>query len=127
MLNSSIRQIRTLMGLFLIMLALCLCYAGAVSHGSSPSSKSPRVRVERVNFYPTFGTPNDALVTDDDAYVLVSVSNPTPCPGRPTPTSTPAGNFTGVQVLRKSDFTNPCGGQQIINFPPPHRRGPLVQ
>jgi hypothetical protein len=67
------------------------------------------------HYYPTFGTPNDTLVTADDAYVLVSVSEP-----------------TGVQVFRNPDFTNPCGGQQILNFPlpipgstPPPPGGPL--
>jgi hypothetical protein len=67
------------------------------------------------HYYPTFGTPNDALVTADDAYVIVSVSEP-----------------TGVQVFNNPDFTNPCGGQQILNFPlpipgstPPPPGGPL--
>ena len=46
----------------------------------------------------------------------------------PPPVSEP----TGVQVFRNPDFTNPCGGQQILNFPlpipgstPPPPGGPL--
>ena len=34
---------------------------------------------------------------------------------------------TGVQVFRNSDFTNPCGGQQILNFPRPRPGGQPVQ
>ncbi len=82
-------------------LALFLCATGGVSYGRSANLKRPRVTVD-TNYYRTFGTPNDALVTDDDANVIVSVSNP-----------------TGVQVFRKPDFTNPCGGQQILSFPQP--------
>jgi hypothetical protein len=111
--------------------------AGGISYGDSARSAPLKVTAS-AQFYDTFGTPNSALVTDD--YVLVSVTGETtpcptmsPCPaqspcGRRTPmptatpqaTSTPAGapaNFTtGVQVFRASDFSNPCGGQQIINF-----------
>lgn len=82
-------------------LALFLCAAGGLSYGDSTRSQPSSLTVE-THYYPTFGTPNDALVTADDAYVIVSVSEP-----------------TGVQVFRNPDFTNPCGGQQILNFPPP--------
>ncbi len=82
-------------------LALFLCAAGGLSYGDSARSK-PSILTVETHYYPTFGTPNDALVTADDAYVLVSVSG-----------------ATGVQVFRNSDFTNPCGGQQILNFPRP--------
>jgi hypothetical protein len=119
-------------------LILFLWGAGGISYGDSPRSAPLKVTAS-AQFYDTFGTPNSALVTDD--YVLVSVTGETtpcptmsPCPamspcGRRTPTptptpqatSTPTGtpaNFTtGVQVFRASDFSNPCGGQQIINFP----------
>jgi hypothetical protein len=118
-------------------LILFLWGAGGISYGDSARSAPLKVTAS-AQFYDTFGTPNSALVTDD--YVLVSVTGETtpcptmsPCPaqspcGRRTPmptatpqaTSTPAGapaNFTtGVQVFRASDFSNPCGGQQIINF-----------
>ena len=82
-------------------LALFLCAAGGLSYGDPARSKLSILTVE-THYYPTFGTPNDALVTADNAYVLVSVSG-----------------ATGVQVFRNSDFTNPCGGQQILNFPRP--------
>ena len=95
-------------------LALFLCAAGGLSYGDSARSK-PSILTVETHYYPTFGTPNDTLVTADDAHVLVSVSNP-----------------TGVQVFRNPDFTNPCGGQQILNFPlpipgstPPPPGGPL--
>ena len=109
--------------------------AGGISYGDSVRSTPLKVTAG-ATFYDTFGTPNSALVTDD--YVLVSVTGETtpcptmsPCPanspcGSPTPTATPKPtsiptgtppNFTtGVQVFRASDFSNPCGGQQIINF-----------
>src|SRR5260370_25427427 len=76
-------------------------------------------------FYPTFGTPNDALVADDDAYVHVSVTGATtPCPGKPS--ASPTTFTTGVQVFSTSDFSvNPCGGQQVINFPSSHRLKPV--
>jgi hypothetical protein len=123
MLKSSICRIRILTALFIGFVALCLCYAGAVSHGGSPSSNSRSLTAD-VNFYPTFGTPNDALVTDDDAYVLVSVTGATtPCPRKPSPP--PTSFTTGVQVFSTSDFSNPCGGQQIINFPSSHRLKPV--
>ncbi len=101
-------------------LAIFLCVAGVVSYGDSARSTPLKVTATP-QFYPTFGTPNDALVTDDNAYVLVSVTGATtPCPGRPTPS--PTTFTTGVQVFSTSDFTNnPCGGQQIINFPSSHR------
>ena len=95
-------------------LALFLCAAGGLSYGDSARSK-PSILTVETHYYPTFGTPNDTLVTADNAYVLVSVSG-----------------ATGVQVFRNSDFTNPCGGQQILNFPlpipgstPPPPGGPL--
>ena len=95
-------------------LALFLCAAGCLSYGDSARSK-PSILTLETHYYPTFGAPNDTLVTEDDAYVLVSVSEP-----------------TGVQVFRNPDFTNPCGGQQILNFPlpipgstPPPPGGPL--
>jgi hypothetical protein len=95
-------------------LALFLCAAGGLSYGDSARSK-PSILTVETHYYPTFGTPNDALVTADNAYVLVSVSE-----------------ATGVQVFNNSDFTNPCGGQQILNFPlpipgstPPPPGGPL--
>jgi len=95
-------------------LALFLCAAGGLSYGDSARSK-PSILTVETHYYPTFGTPNDTLVTADDAHVLVSVSNP-----------------TGVQVFRNPGFTNPCGGQQILNFPlpipgstPPPPGGPL--
>jgi hypothetical protein len=70
-------------------------------------------------FYPTFGTPNDALITPDNGYVLVSVSGVDQCTGE---------GCAGVQVFTQSDFTNPCGGQQILNFPtPPAPGGPVQQ
>src|SRR5215475_12046888 len=75
--------------------------AGGISYGDSARS-TPLNVMANAQFYPTFGTPNDALVTADDTHVLVSISEP-----------------TGVQVFALPDFTNPCGGQQILNFPPP--------
>ncbi|HEX3620118.1 MAG TPA: hypothetical protein VHU16_07080 [Candidatus Udaeobacter sp.] len=97
-------------------LAIFLCAAGVVSYGH-PAGSTPLSVTANAQFYPTFGTPNDALVTDDNAHVLVSVIGATtPCPGKPTPP--PTTFTTGVQVFSTSDFTNnPCGGQQIINFP----------
>jgi len=89
-------------------LALFLWAAGGVSYGDSARLPSPKVTAD-AQFYPTFGTPNDALVTDDDSYVLVSVSQ----------VAHPQFGATGVQVFRKSDFTNPCGSQSILSFPQP--------
>jgi DNA-binding beta-propeller fold protein YncE len=117
--NSSLR---TFAAFFLGFLALCLCYSGSISRGSSSSSNPPTVTVLDTHFYPTFGNPAKALITDDDAYVLVSVNQPpapTPCAGSPTPAGTPTENLTGVQVFERPCFTNPCNGRQIINFPPP--------
>jgi hypothetical protein len=55
-------------------LALFLCAAGGVSYGDSARLTSPKVTAY-AHYYPTFGTPNDTLVTDGaDGYVLVSVS-----------------------------------------------------
>ena len=88
-------------------LALFLYAAGEISYGDSVGSTPLNVTAD-AHFYPTFGTPNDALVTDgDDGYVLVSVSQ----------VANPPFGATGVQVFKKPDFTNPCGGQQIISFP----------
>ena len=113
--------------------------AGGISYGDSVRSTPLKVTAGAA-FYDTFGTPNSALVTDNGAYVLVSVTGETtpcptmsPCPAkspcgrgtpRPTatpqatstPTGTPANLSTGIQVFSTSDFSNPCGGQQIINF-----------
>ena len=90
-------------------LALFLYAAGGISYGDSVGSTPLNVTAD-AHFYPTFGTPNDALVTDgDDGYVLVSVSQ----------VANPPFGATGVQVFKKPDFTNPCGGQQIISFPQP--------
>jgi hypothetical protein len=90
-------------------LAIFLYAAGGVSYGDSAGSTPLSVTTD-AQFYPTFGTPNDALVTDgDDGYVLVSVSQ----------VVHPPFGATGVQVFKKPDFTNPCGSQQIISFPQP--------
>jgi hypothetical protein len=83
-------------------ITLFLWGAGGISYGNSARSMPPKL-MANAQFYPTFGTPNDALITPDNAYVLVSVSGPS----------------AGVQVFKQSDFTNPCGGQQILNFPLP--------
>jgi hypothetical protein len=110
-------------------LTLFLWGAGGISYGDSARPKPLKVTAQ-AQFYPTFGTPNDALVTDDGANVLVSVTGATtPCPGKPSPP--PTIFTTGVQVFSTSDFSvNPCGGQQIINFPfinfpPSHRLEPV--
>ena len=72
-----------------------------------------------VHYHPTFGSPNDALVTPgDNGYVLVSVSGVDVCHDE---------SCAGVQVFKKSDFTNPCGGQEILYFPRPTLRGEAVQ
>ena len=130
-----------LMGASLI---LFLWGAGGISYGDSVRSTPPKVTASAL-FYPTFGTPNSALVTDDDAYVIVSVTGATtpcptmspcpatsPCPVGPhptatsTPTGTPANFTTGIQVFSRADLMmNPCGGQQIINFPSSHRLKPV--
>src|SRR5262249_10808369 len=124
-------------------LTVFLWGAGGISYGDSPRSAPLKAAATptpspaaSAQFYDTFGTPNSALVTDD--FVLVRVTGETtpcptmsPCPahspcGSPTPTptatprptatptGTPANFTTGVQVFRASDFSNPCGGQQII-------------
>ncbi|HEY6152488.1 MAG TPA: hypothetical protein VIW07_01990 [Candidatus Udaeobacter sp.] len=97
-------------------LTLFLWGAGGISYGNSVH-RTPRIVTANAQFYPTFGTPNDALITDDGANVLVSVTGETtPCPNKPSPP--PTTFTTGVQVFSTSDFhTNPCGGQQVINFP----------
>ena len=98
--------------------------AGGISYGDSVRSTPLKVTAS-ANFYPTFGTPNDALVTPDNAYVLVSVSRVDPCSNE---------GCAGVQVFSQSDFSNPCGGQQILSFPlpipgstPPPPGGPVQQ
>jgi len=104
---------------FLLMGASLILFvwgAGGISYGDSARS-TPLMVTAQAQFYPTFGTPNDALVTDDGARVLVSVTGETtPCPGKPSP---PPSTFTtGVQVFDTSDFHhNPCGGQQILKYP----------
>jgi hypothetical protein len=98
--------------------------AGGISYGDSARSTPLKVTAN-AQFFPTFGTPNDALVTDDGANVLVSVTGETtPCPGKRSPP--PTTFTTGVQVFSTSDFSvNPCGGQQVINFPSSHRLKPV--
>ena len=116
---------RLLLALFLMGMSLTLFVwgAGGISHGDSERS-TPLTVTANAQFYPTFGTPNDALVTDDGANVLVSVTGATtPCPNKPSPP--PTTFTTGVQVFSTSDFSNPCGGQQIINFPSSHRLKPV--
>lgn len=62
--------------------------------------------------YPTFGHPSMALVTADDNYVLVSLACDAPAG------SQDCGSLeAGVQVFQRSDFSNPCGAQNIIEFP----------
>jgi hypothetical protein len=110
-LYASIRKILKLAAIF-GSLAPCLCYAGEVSAG-------PSVTID-TTFHSTFGHPSMALVTADDNYVLVSLAcdvakNQLEC-APATPPAPP--NQAGVQVF-DSDFNNPCGGQNIIGFPPP--------
>ena len=98
-------------------LTLFIWGAGGISYGEPARSMPHRVTAQ-AQFYPTFGTPNDALVTDDGANVLVSVTGATtPCPNKPSPP--PTTFTTGVQVFSTSDFSNPCGGQHVIDFPSP--------
>ena len=105
-----------------VSLTIFLWGAGGISYGDSARSTPLKVTAN-AQFYPTFGTPNSALVTDDGAYVLVSVTGATtPCPRKPSPP--PTTFTTGVQVFSTSDFGNPCGGQQIINFPSSRRLAP---
>jgi hypothetical protein len=61
-----------------------------------------------------------ALVTADDNYVLVSLDCDVPKGQLECATTTPPApaNESGVQVF-DSDFKNPCGGANIIGFPPP--------
>src|SRR5262245_29187833 len=64
---------------------LFLWGAGGISYGDSARSTPLRVTAN-AQFYPTFGTPNDALVTDDGANVIVSVTGATtPCPNKASP------------------------------------------
>ncbi|MGE5209189.1 MAG: hypothetical protein ACM3KL_07650, partial [Alphaproteobacteria bacterium] len=104
-------------------LILFLCGAGGISYGDSARSTPLKVTAS-ANFYSTFGTPNDALVTPDNAYVLVSVSGVDPCSND---------GCAGIQVFTQSDFTNPCGSQNILSFPfpfpgspPPPPGGPVT-
>ena len=133
---------RLLLALLLIGASIVLFGWGAGGNSYGDSVRSTPLKVTAgATFYDTFGTPNSALITDNGAHVLVSVTGETtpcptmsPCPanspcgrGTPTPTTTPEAtstptgtpaNFTtGIQVFSTSDFSNPCGGQQIINFP----------
>ena len=67
---------RLLLAVFLIgaSFTVFLWGAGAISYRDSARSTPPKVTAN-AQFYPTFGTPNDALVTDDDAYcTCVSVT-----------------------------------------------------
>jgi hypothetical protein len=89
-------------------LSLFLWGVGGISYGNSARSMPLKVTAS-AQFYSTFGAPTDALVTPDNAYVLVSVSGVDPCNNE---------GCAGVQVFRQSDFSNPCGGQQILSFPP---------
>jgi len=110
---------RLLLAVFLMgaSLTLFIWGAGGISYGEPARSMPHRVTAQ-AQFYPTFGTPNDALVTDDGANVLVSVTGATtPCPNKPSPP--PTTFTTGVQVFSTSDFSNPCGGQHVIDFPSP--------
>src|SRR5215510_5796971 len=69
---------RLLLAVLLICASLTvfLWGAGGISYGDSARSTPLKVTAN-AQFHPTFGTPNDALVTADDSYVLVSVSGPT--------------------------------------------------
>jgi hypothetical protein len=90
-------------------LTVFLWGVGGISYGDSARSTPLKVTAY-AQFYPTFGTPNDALVTADNANVLVSVSRDELCTDE---------SCAGVQVFAQPDFSNPCGGQQILNFPRP--------
>ena len=61
-----------------------------------------------------------ALVTADNQYVLVSLDCDVPKGQLECATTAPPApaNESGVQVF-DSDFHNPCGGANIIGFPPP--------
>ncbi len=110
-LNTSIRRVLKLTAAS-SSLALCLCYAGAVSAGSSVTVVP--------TFHSTFGHPSMALVTADDKNVLVSLDCDVPKGQLECASTTPPAppNESGVQVF-DSDFKNPCGGANIIGFPPP--------
>jgi hypothetical protein len=104
-------------------LTLFVWGAGGISYGDPTRSTSLKVTASP-QFYPTFGTPNDALITPDNAYVLVSVGGVHPCSNE---------GCAGVQVFTQPGFTNPCGGQQILGFPlpipgstPPPPGGPVT-
>jgi hypothetical protein len=98
-------------------LTVFLWGAGGISYGDSARSRPLKVTAN-AQFYPTFGTPNDALVTADNAYALVSVSRDELCTDE---------SCAGVQVFAQPDFTNPCGGQRILNFPRPRPGGQPVR
>lgn len=134
---------RFLLAVALVVASLTLFVwgVGGISYGDSPRS-TPFQVTANATFHDTWGTPNSALITDDGAHVLVSVTRETtpcptmsPCPSispcrrpietltaRPTATSSPSGMPAGVQVFSTADFMqNPCGGQQIIEFPSSRR------
>jgi hypothetical protein len=98
-------------------LTVFLWGAGGILYGDSARSTPLKVTAY-AQFYPTFGTPNDALVTDDNAHVLVSVSRDELCTDE---------SCAGVQVFAQPDFSNPCGGQQILNLPRPPGGQPVKQ
>jgi hypothetical protein len=104
MLNLRIRHIRILTALVLGLLALCLCYAGAVSYRGSPCSNPPSVTVD-TSYYDTLGQPANALITDE-GYVLVSVSGGT-VPNSGCPNAPPNGGVAGVEVFN-ADLTPAC-------------------
>ena len=92
---------------------LLLCAASVSCNGAGLV-----VTVISSTFYPTFGFPADALVTNT-GYVLVSVSAKTPPPFSPT-------QQTGIRVFKPiptgmratpGGYQNPCGGTKIISLP----------
>jgi hypothetical protein len=124
-LNRGLIRKRFLPAVLLIGASLTLFVWGVagISYGD-PTRSTPLKVTASANFYPTFGTPNDALVTPDNAYVLVSVSGVDSCNND---------GCAGIQVFTQSDFTNPCGDQQILSFPlpipgstPPPPGGPVT-
>jgi hypothetical protein len=78
--------------------------AGGISYGDSVRSTPLKVTAG-ATFYDTFGTPNSALVTDNGAYVLVSVTGETtPCPTMsPCPAKSPCGRGTQANGYSASD------------------------
>ena len=96
-------------------LVLLLCWGGGASADSS-------LTVE-VHHHPTFGMPQEALVTADDRFVLVSISC-TPPTGQQT--CDPNMSQAGIQVFQRPDYTNPCFNDMIIDIPDPAGGRPLV-